>query len=216
MFEKVHSLYAKERMKWKEEYRKEFKVTFLLFLVTTVITYTLLQILLTEDLADTIMKSIQDVFKAKGMDSTQSNMYVFRDLFINNSKASLYAFLIGLIPLLFIPYTVPVINAIIISIVLVIADIQGKSVIVLFVLGIMPHGITEIFALCLASTLGIILCKKTTSLLIPRAFKAYKEKPFKELVSKLIGTTLLIVLPLILFSACVEAFITPLLLDLIM
>ena len=85
----------------------------------------------------------------------------------------------------------------------------GQSM-AMFFASILPHGIFEIPALILSVSLGTILCIYVVLAL----FRHKKAIPMLDLLTNILRTLLLVIFPLIVISAVIETYITPLIMQL--
>ena len=134
----------------------------------------------------------------------------FTGIFLNNIKAMFFSIIYGFIPFLFIPIIVLCTNIMSISVVSAYSIISGNSgiyVLLSMILGVVPHGIFEIPAICLAVTLGINLCSKLNKKIIGN-----EEVVFSYTVKQTFRMFITFILPLTIVAALVETFITPLIL----
>ena len=75
-----------------------------------------------------------------------------------------------------------------------------------FLAGILPHGVFELPALAIAAALGFTLCLT----LAKKILRAPGTPLMKDLASDVLRTLLLILFPLVLVAALMEAYVTPL------
>ncbi len=149
-----------------------------------------------------LLNYINELFAAVDIIDEQGKIN-FSLLFANNLSASLYIIGYGLIPFLFLPIFAVLLNAAIVGIVGALSLSSGLSV-VAFVMGILPHGIFEIPAICLAAALGCTLCKDIMNVVL----NTKERPPFKSLVYEKLKLLALIVIPLLLVAAVIEAYVT--------
>lgn len=134
-------------------------------------------------------------------------------LFTNNIMACIIIILTGLIPIPFIYYWGLVQNAVVIGLVLSITQQYHVSILGIVAAGLLPHGILEISMLILSA-----LFAGTINRAVFRYLKLGRKefKPhFNHLCQtmKRVGKRLVVVIvPGILIAACIEAYITPILL----
>ena len=83
-----------------------------------------------------------------------------------------------------------------------------------FFAGIIPHGIFEIPALIISFALGIYLCEEVTEAV--RRKSGENVRPIGAVFGDLARTYLFFVAPLLVISALVEAYITPLAINMFM
>lgn len=126
----------------------------------------------------------------------------------NNLRASLMAAVMGIVPFLFLPIWVLAVNAAVIGALLGMYSAFGGSVFRIVMLGLVPHGIFEIPAILLGVSMGLYLCSSLN--------KAIRKKPdaprLEEILPQLARQTVCVLLPLLILAACIETYLTPLLL----
>ena len=152
---------------------------------------------LIQQMLDSFMKSKQHIIQTQGMG-------LAFELFKNNMKAAVLSVGMGIIPFLFIPvYTVVVNAAILGGFYQYFIALPGMSVGMYFA-SIMPHGIIEIPGFLLGVTLGIHLCIELTKKILKKP-----SKDFPEVLKDLASVMVLIILPMLVLAAFIEAFVTP-------
>jgi stage II sporulation protein M len=129
-----------------------------------------------------------------------SSIFIFLFIFLNNSIKTLISlvlgFFFGLIPIIFI-----IINGLVIGLVIyIVGQDYGFSKIIL---GLLPHGIFEIYATILTQAMGLWLGMRFYK-------KISKKEPFKPNLIWALKKYFKIALPLLLAAALIESFITPL------
>lgn len=145
--------------------------------------------------ADAVMRGIQQL-----VDFDEGPLSIFLDIFLNNSIKALGITLFGF--LFFLPITFFVIgNGLIIGIVVRVVWDEGGTV-SLLAAGFLPHGITEFAAFLIASAYSLWLS-------IHFIRKLRFGDPFKPYFMAAMRVFLIWVLPLILVSALIETYITP-------
>ena len=82
----------------------------------------------------------------------------------------------------------------------------------LYLAGILPHGIFELPALLLSAACGVCLCRNMCRLVV----SSPKRTPMVELLCDLLRVMLLIVLPMTVAAAFIEAYVTPVVMALFM
>ncbi|MDO5712986.1 MAG: stage II sporulation protein M [Tissierellia bacterium] len=146
----------------------------------------------------------------------ESKEFLFKDngqisplaLFKNNVLASLFMFLGGLIPFLFLPFIFLLVNGHIIGLALKYSAIKGASPFKVFVFGILPHGVFELTAIFLSVTMGIYLCFHLSKKILKKEYL-----PIKTLFKKYLMIFLTKVVPLLVLAAFAEVYLTPMLLQ---
>ncbi|WP_233005201.1 stage II sporulation protein M [Exiguobacterium aurantiacum] len=193
---------------WSNYYSRDFFRLWVIFLVTGIGSYFLFRAVIAPEQVDEILAQLGESFESQGLTFDSSARETMFALFVNNTRVTLLAFLLGMIPL-FIPYMFVVINAAVIGLVAMLVGFAGESVIRVIVLGILPHGITEISAILLGAAMGLSLNRYIWKKL--RGKKT--DVTFKALFVAGVKTFLVIAVPLLAISAIIEAYVTPLLLQ---
>ncbi|EPE63385.1 hypothetical protein L479_00214 [Exiguobacterium sp. S17] len=196
------------REAWNDYYRKDFVRLLLVFFATGVVSYLLFRTFVAAEQVDEILVQLGESFEASGLTFDSSPRDMMIALFVNNTRVTLLAFLLGIIPL-FIPYVFVVINAAVIGLVAMLVGFTGESVVKVLVLGILPHGVTEISAILLGAAMGLSLNRHVWKKLRGKE----TDVTFKALLIAGFKTFLFIAVPLLAVSAVIEAYVTPLLLQ---
>jgi stage II sporulation protein M len=157
-------------------------------------------------------------------------------LFYHNARASVVAVAAGAVPFLFLPILDPLLNGAVLGLLVSIARHQSLDVPRLVVTQILPHGVFELTAVLYATSLGLYLSagmgKKAAA-----AWRARMDRKKAEtcaafdspsdpsaagdlpdscvgpeaasLIRNVVRSFVLVVLPLLLVAALIEAFVTP-------
>ena len=142
-------------------------------------------------------------------------------IFYHNARASLLAVAAGAFPILCLPILDPFVNGAALGLLASVSKHQGLNVPLLFLKSVLPHGLFELPAVLYAASAGIHL-----SLTLGRAIFAWWKKrraPAVEGAATETGPAalvanglaavarsfVLVVLPLLLVAAFIEAFVTP-------
>lgn len=193
---------------WSNYYRRDFFRLWVIFLVTGIGSYFLFRAVIDPEQVDEILAQLGESFEASGLTFDSSPRDTMIALFVNNTRVTLLAFLLGMIPL-FIPYVFVVINAAVIGLVAMLVGFTGESVVKVLVLGILPHGVTEISAILLGAAMGLSLNRHIWKKLRGKE----TDVTFKALLLAGFKMFLFIAVPLLAVSAVIEAYVTPLLLQ---
>lgn len=193
---------------WSNYYRRDFFRLWVIFLVTGIGSYFLFRSFIAPDQIDEILAQLGDTFESRGLTFDSSARETMIALFVNNTRVTLLAFLLGMIPL-YIPYVFVVINAAVIGLVAMLVGFAGESVIRVIVLGILPHGLTEISAILLGAAMGLSLNRYIWKKLRGKG----TDVTFKALFVAGVKMFLFVAVPLLAISAVIEAYVTPLLLQ---
>ena len=158
--------------------------------------------------AEEIINYFAEVVDQAGVISEEGGIRLF-PLMFNNWRAMLFCILFGFIPFLFVPISAAISNAAIMGVLAGHYYHTGQSM-AMFFASILPHGIFEIPALILSVSLGTILCIYVVLAL----FRHKKAIPMLDLLTNILRTLLLVIFPLIVISAVIETYITPLIMQL--
>ena len=145
-----------------------------------------------------------------GIMDNEGNISPF-GLLTNNWTAMLLAALYGFVPFLYLPVLSLISNGLLIGLLAAWYHNSGLSM-VLYLAGILPHGIFELPALLISAACGVCLCRNMSRLVT----SSPKRVPMVELLSDLLRVMLLIVLPMTVAAAFIEAYVTPLVMSLFM
>lgn len=159
------------------------------------------------ELREKAVGQITELFMQKELVSPEGNVS-FLGLFVNNASACLMAMLWGLIPYVSLPALALGTNAILLGIMAAHAIHMHKTL--FFLVGILPHGIFEFPAMILAFALGLYVCGQMTR-------RCKKDKSAYSFLQNLVFiscTFVLLLIPLLIIAAALEAWVTPLLLQL--
>ena len=132
-------------------------------------------------------------------------------LLTNNWTAMLTAALYGFVPFLFLPLLSIAVNGLLMGLLAAWYHSNGISL-GLYLAGILPHGIFELPALLLSDACGVCLCRNMCRLVV----SSPKRTPMVELLCDLLRVMLLIVLPMTVAAAFIEAYVTPVVMALFM
>ena len=127
----------------------------------------------------------------------------------NNFVACIISVITGSFPFMFFPIFSLLMNGVLVGVTLgFVKAVAGKSIIKSFFCGILPHGIFEIPALIISMAMGIYLCFFISSKIIGK--NKYK---FSELLKNYIIILCIVIFPLVVIAGFVEAYITPILIN---
>ena len=151
-------------------------------------------------LIDSFVRQIAE----EGILDKAGNLSVF-GLLLNNWRAMLFSAVYGLAPFLFLPVFTLLANGILLGVMGGIYWSQGLSA-ALFLAALLPHGIFEIPALLLSAACGVCLCRNMCRIVTG----SQRRVPMVELAGDLLRVMLLLVFPLTVAAAVMEAYVTPL------
>ncbi|SES82421.1 stage II sporulation protein M [Natronincola peptidivorans] len=203
----MRELYLKEWNNFKNYYRKGFFWILGISIGFSILLYG--GLLLNENAAMEAMEGLMGMFEDKGFVAEMSQLDMFRLILINNLRAALVSLLAAFIPIVILPAVSALITTATISVLLAFIKMQGESAMYVLVAGILPHGIPELTALFLTGSIGIYLSFTVAKKIFS---KKRKDIPLKATTLMVGKSFLLIIIPLILIAAILEAFLVPLLL----
>jgi stage II sporulation protein M len=229
----IRALYCEERTLWNAHYKRYFKIAARALALGFVLGFVYFSIRPAQEKTAFafLMKSLRDI--PLGASPTVLAL----TLFYHNAQASLLAVAAGGLPFLCLPVLDPLANGAALGLLASISKHQGLNVPLLFLKSVAPHGIVELPAVLYATSVGLYLSvslakralakyrQKTgnstpatpTAPLGPDtggSLESYPEKPEADsgnLAGKVIRSFVIVVLPLLLVAAFIEAFITPVL-----
>ena len=123
----------------------------------------------------------------------------------NNLLSLLTVIAVGLIPLLHLPALSLGLNALLIGGLAAFYQREGLGL-AAYLAGTLPHGITELSALVLSCAAGLYACRAATYCVLGKV----ERRTVANTLSLCLRVYTHWVVPLLIFSAAVEAFITPL------
>lgn len=133
-------------------------------------------------------------------------------LFCNNFIASGTAVVLGVVPFIFLPLAIPVINASLLGLVSAIMATSEVGGFYELAVSIAPHGVFEIPALLISAAMGLTLCMDISA----RILRRRRDMPFLMLLAELARLAVLVVVPLLAVAAVLEAYLTPALMALLL
>ncbi|MEG0330379.1 MAG: stage II sporulation protein M [Longicatena sp.] len=191
---------------YKEKIRSIFFVTSLLFVLALLIVELVLST--NPGLATRLLIELRNVFNAKQIVNVYGNISAF-SLIGNNLVATFSSLVLGIIPFVFIPAFTAILNGGVIGVLFGSISITTTSIPFLLA-GLLPHGIFEIPAMILSVSLGIYICKETTLFILGKQ-KHFKLKSLAFNILRIYG---FIIVPLLIIAGLIEAYITPVILNL--
>lgn len=127
-------------------------------------------------------------------------------IFGNNIRAFVVTACYGFIPFVFLPVVSLALNGAILGLFAAFYVTNGQSLLV-YLMGILPHGIFELPALVLAMSCGLYLCRVITDYV-----RFNRKGTVKPALANIARVLVLNVLPLTAVAAVIEANVTPLIL----
>ena len=129
-------------------------------------------------------------------------------LFLNNSRAMITGAACGFIPFIYLPAISLGFNAMLMGALAAVYSAQGISLLI-YLVGILPHGIFELPALVLSVACGLYLCSTITDYV-----RHNTKGAVQSALANIARVIVINVLPLLLVAAAVEANITPVIMKL--
>lgn len=149
-----------------------------------------------------LLQQMGTFFDAKDLSGPDGQIAASR-LFLSNCYAAALAFLLGILPLLFLPVWPLLLNAALLGAVAAAALRTGMPPAALAA-ALLPHGIFELPALILSDGLGLVLCRSMTRRLLGKT----EPLPFWALAHELSRLFVLGVVPLLAVAALIESYFT--------
>ena len=187
---------------WRAEYGRYVGMTAAAFLVLLVLAYIAGRLF--PDIPASVISAFNEDIAGSGIVQEDGSFNVLA-LFTNNLRAMVLGVLYGFIPFLYLPALALGVNAAILGMLASLIDGQW----LLLAAGILPHGIFELPALFLSLAAGLCLCKN-----INVYIRKNEKGVMKPLLLNILRVVVLLVLPLLVFAAVMETYVTPALMQL--
>ena len=159
---------------------------------------------LTEAVVDYFNRMLSD----SGLADEAGNIS-FVGMLMNNWFAMVFTILYGFVPFLFLPVFSLLVNGALLGVMASYYMTHGMSML-LFLAGILPHGVLELPALVLSIACGAYLCRNMCRL----AVSSPQRIPMVELLGDLLRVLVLLVAPMVVAAAFIECYITPVIMGL--
>ena len=182
---------------WREEYGRFVGMTAAAFLVLILLSYAAGRLF--PDIPVTVIGYFNETIAGSGIVQDDGSFNVLA-LFLNNLRAMVLSVLYGFIPFLYLPALSLGVNAAILG--MIASMVEGRWL--LLAAGILPHGIFELPALFLSLAAGLCLCKNINAYI-----RKNEKGVMKPLLLNLLRVLALLVLPLLVIAAFMEAYVTP-------
>lgn len=145
--------------------------------------------------------AIKDSYESKGLFDVSSKFDLFILIFLNNAVAAFFSYAAGLIPFLGLSAFSVVGNGFFLGVIGSVVLSQGKGIATLLI-SLLPHGIVELPVFFYASSLGVYLMLNISMKILGRPVR------IKSVFTNSIRSFIIIVLPLLLLAAFLEAYVT--------
>ncbi len=183
---------------WRDQYGRFVGMTAIAFLVITVLAYAVGR--LVPDVSNTVMTWFDNALSDSGIVQEDGSFSALA-LFGNNLRAMVFSVLYGFIPFLYLPALSLGVNAMLIGVLT--SLMQGRWL--LLATGLIPHGVFEIPALFLSLAAGLCLCKNINTYI-----RRNEKGVMRPLLLNILRVMLLLLVPLLALAAVMEAYVTPL------
>lgn len=190
-----------------EAFRRWLRITGVAFVALTVGSYAVGA--LKPDLAASVYQWLSESARESGVQDEAGNISAL-SLFVHNIRAMMFIILYGAIPFIYLPALLLGVNAAGLGFVGAHCTNNGLSLLV-YLAGVLPHGIFELTAVVLSLSAGFYLCEYVT--------KRIRTKEKGVAIAAFSRTAQLLFLhiaPLLLVAALIEAYVTPAILRAVM
>ena len=183
-----------------ETYRHWLRLTAIAFVVMVVGSFVVgvLMPSLPEGIARQLTETMEEMGVADG-----DGRLLMLGLFLHNLQAMAVSMLLGLIPFIYLPALLLGTNAMVLGFVGAHYVNHGASLLI-YLVGILPHGIFELPALVLSLSCGFYLCHCLTQRL-----RTKEKGVMRNAMSRVSQMLFLQIAPLLLAASFMEAYVTP-------
>ena len=224
----ILQLYREEWIRFKTRYLKIFLLALLIFFLVAVVSY----IILLGRPEFTEQKFIELAERLMAKVPLDKGIFVTAvGILLSNFTAVCLVLGLGILPFLFLPAFGIILNGGAMGVLTAFLTIRGVDLGPVLLFGLLPHGIFEIPAFLYAATLGIGLCLGMTRFVLTEIFgigrtagntqpeesssddlqshRSAAPESFADLWRHTLRSFAMVVVPLLLIAAAIEAFITP-------
>lgn len=159
--------------------------------------------LLVPEQAVKTLNGFMEQIEQSGVVTDEGELSVFA-LLMNNWRAMLFSAAYGFVPFLFLPVISLASNGVLLGMLAALFTAQGTSLLV-YLAGILPHGIFELPALVFSVACGVHLCRAMCALVTSRPDRT----PLPAVLEELLRVLVMVVAPLTMAAAFVECYVTP-------
>ncbi|HWP52067.1 MAG TPA: stage II sporulation protein M [Clostridia bacterium] len=177
-----------------------------IFFIVAVATHFILSTQYREDPAKMAQQiaQLEELINDKDLIDESGRLSAF-GLFCNNFMASGMAVVAGVVPFIFIPLAALGLNASLIGMISAIMAVSGTGGLYELAVSVAPHGVFEIPALLISAAMGVALCIDISK----RILYKKRDLSFLTFISELVRLSVLVVVPLLVVAAMLEAYLTP-------
>jgi stage II sporulation protein M len=211
----MKELYIREWQHFKRDYLRAFLWIFFICLGFTLLVYfTLVNY---PDLAKRYMEQLRDQIDSQAellggdLDAVTSHFDLFLIIIKNNLLVSFVMFVLSFIPVVILPPYVVLSTFTSVGIALAFVKSAGGNPILTLLTTILPHGITEIVSMLFTASIGVFLSLTVAKKIFSRK---RNEINMKAVIAQVFRSFALVSVPLIILSAIIEGFITPVIIKL--
>lgn len=154
------------------------------------------------EIVTAVQQYIGELFAGIDMEASGGNLAL--QLFANNARACVIIVSLGVVPFIFLPLLLYGTNGIVVGVVTAFSQAAAGTSIGFLIAALLPHGLFEFPALAYSAALGFYLCRETVRLILRKS-----DKKFGEAALDTIRGYVLVVLPLLVAAALMEALVTP-------
>ncbi len=185
------------------------------FLFITAISFAILLVLsfvlglIFPHIGTTVMVWFSSMIQESGIVDSNGAFHIW-SLLMNNMQAMLLSIFYGVIPFIYFPALSVGTNAMLLGLFASVYWNSGESML-LYLMGILPHGIFEIPAMVLSMACGLYLCS-----IVTRYVRTNQKGIVSYAIRNIVTLFISVILPLIIIAAVVECYLTPVVMQAIM
>lgn len=199
MIKKVKKVLAREKDFFIKSLFKIFCVLVFFYFLSALAGY--IASIQNPEFAAQAYNAIKESYESKGLFDVSSRFDLFVLIFLNNAVAAFFSFVTGLIPFLCLSAVSVVGNGFLLGVIMAVVLSQGKGIITVLI-SLLPHGIVELPVFFYASSLGVYLMLNISMKILGQPVR------LKSFFTNSIRSFIIIVLPLLLLAAFLEAYVT--------
>ncbi len=159
--------------------------------------------ILSPEMVESVVTSFIESAEQSGVIEDNGTISIFA-LLANNWTAMLISAVCGLFPFVFLPASSLILNGFILGITGALYQLYDQTL-ALWLAALLPHGIFELPALILSIACGVYVCFHMSRLVI----ESRNRIPMMEVFCDVLRVMLLLVAPLTIAAAFIEAYVTP-------
>lgn len=192
-----------------KSYKKEFWIATCIYFVVMIATFMIGWFVFGRDEIYNMLMSTKETIEKSGLSEGNPAHVDMLLLFLRNTWVSFVLIALGFIPFGLGTAFILSSNGSLMGFVLLAGEVIRGNAFEMFVFGILPHGITEVGAFLIASALGFRLTRSVSR----KIRKKELDEPISLTFKRSARIFFVVIVPLILVSALLEAYVTPVLLD---